>query len=101
MSSDCNKQTATKDLFKAVPKYAAEAPVIIVATEMDQFEGIQRKEAEEIFEPTVDDEIELWRICKKYATDQLPKRMNLIEEEMREVQHGHFDACVSVAQGMS
>lgn len=100
MSSDRNKQTATKSLFKAVSKYATEVPVILVATKMDQFEGIQRIEAEEIFKAKTDNEYELFKMCKQHAADQLPKRMALIEEEMRKVDDGHFDACVSVAQSM-
>ncbi len=101
MGSDRNRQTATESLFKAVSEYATEVPVIIVATKMDRFEGSQRMEAEEIFKPVMDDELEFFRKCKQHAADQLPKRLDLIEDEMRKVEDSHFEACVSVARSTS
>ena len=100
MSSDRTQQTATVNLFKAVSSYAAEVPLIIVATKKDHFEGIQRIEAEQKFKPSIDDELQLFRKCKEYAAGQTLERLDLIKEEMRSVDKGHFDACVSVAKGM-
>ena len=100
MSSDRTQQTATVNLFKAVSSYAAEVPLIIVATKKDRFEAIQRWEAEQIFQQSIDDELELLRKCKVYAAGQTLERLDLIEGEMRNIDKGHFDACVSVAKGM-
>ena len=100
MSSDRTQQTATVNLFKAVSSYAAEVPLIIVATKKDRFEAIQRMEAEPIFKQSIDDELEFFRKCKVYAAGQTLKRLDLIKGEMRNIDKGHFDACVSVAKGM-
>ena len=100
MSSDRTQQTATVNLFKAVSSYAAEVPLIIVATKKDRFEGIQRMEAEQHLKESIDDELELYRKSKEYAVDQALKRLDLIKEEMRSIDKGHFDACVSIAKGV-
>lgn len=49
MNSARTQQTATDSLFRAVSNYAADIPIIIVATKMDQFRGIQRQEADELY----------------------------------------------------
>lgn len=100
MSSDRTLQTATVNLFKAVSSYAAKVPLNIVATKKDRFEGIQRIEAEQVFAQSIDDELELLRKCKEYAAGQVLERLDLIKKEMRSIDKGHFDACVSIAGGM-
>ena len=95
------QQEATKTLFKAISKNAAEIPIIVVVTKMDDFRAIQRGEAEEIYEETTGNRDELDRKCKEYVREKVLERNDLIEEEMREVEGGHFDACVSVARSTS
>ena len=89
------RQTATESLFTAVSKYAADVPIIIVATKMDKFREIQRQLAEKEYAESIKDKAELYEKGKAYAAEQLLKRMKQIEEEMREV--GRFDASVDVA----
>lgn len=98
MNSARTRQTATGSLFRAVSTYAADVPIIIVATKMDQFHAIQRYQAEERFAASTEDQAELSRRCKAYATEQLQERMLLVEQEMQEV--GRFDGCVCVAKGI-
>lgn len=101
MNSARTQQTATEALFRAVSKYAAEVPIIVVATKMDQFRGFQRQEAWDLYRESTNDITELDRKCQKYAAKQLKERMEEIEKEMREVERGRFDACVDVARSKS
>lgn len=101
MSNVRTQQGATQTLFKAISKSIAEVPIIVVVTKTDQFRGIQREEAREIYEPTTDNRDELDRKCEEYVTEQVQQRLDLIESEMREVEGGYFDACVNVARSAS
>ncbi len=101
MSNVRIQQEATKSLFKAISKNVAEVPIIVVVTKMDQFRGIQREQAREEYELTTDDRDELDRKCEEYVREQVQKRTDMIEKEMRDVEEGHFDACVSVARSTS
>ena len=106
MSSDRTTQTATESLFKAVSEHTAEVPIIIIATKMDNFRGIKREEAREIHEPTTHESspkerVELDKRYMEYAQDEIIKRMELIEREMRSLDGGRFDACVAIARSAS
>lgn len=101
MSNVRTQQEATETLFKALSKNVAEVPIIVVVTKMDQFRGIQREEAREEYELAIDNRDELDRKCEEYVREQVQKRTDLIEKEMREVEGGHFDACVNVARSTS
>ena len=101
MNNARTQQEATKTLFKAIPKNVAEVPIIVVVTKMDQFRGIKREEAREEYEFITDNRDELDRKCDEYVREQIQKRSDMIEEEMREVEEGHFDACVNVARSTS
>lgn len=97
MSSVRTQQTATESLFKAVSEFAAEVPIIIVATKMDIYRSTQRGEAMGKLESEGDGE-NLFKKCKEYAENKIKERTSMIEDEMREVEGGHFDACVDVAE---
>ena len=101
MSSDRTQQTATEQLFQAVSQHAAEVPIIVVATKMDQFRGIKREEARESYEGDIPDLLEFDKKCKAHVVEQIRERMELIEKEMRQVEGGRFDACVDVARSWS
>lgn len=106
MDTARTQQTATEDLFKAVSEYTAEVSVIVIATKMDNFRGIQREQARGEHEPTThepspQERVELDKKYMKFALDQIQKRMDLIEKEMRSLDKGHFDACVAVAKSLS
>lgn len=101
MNSARTQQTATESLFKAVSEYAAEVPIIVVATKMDEFRGIKREEAREMYEEETPDMLELDQKCKAYMTEKVRERMELIEQEMQQTEGGRFDACVDVARSMS
>lgn len=92
------QQQATQNFFKAISKNVAEVPIIIVVTKTDQFRAIQREEAREIYEPTINDRDELDRKCEEYVIEQVQQRIDSIENEMQEVEGGHFDACVNVSR---
>ena len=98
MNSARTQQTATESLFKAVSEYAAEVPIIVVATKMDEFRGIKREEARELYEEDTLDVLELDKKCKAYMAEKLCERVELIEKEMQQVEGGRFDACVDVAR---
>ena len=98
MNSTRTQQAATERLFKAVSEYAAEVPIIVVATKMDEFRGIKREEAREMYEEDTPNVHELDKKCKTYMAEKFRERMELIEKEMRQVEGGRFDACVDVAR---
>ena len=100
MNSSRTQQTATETVFRGISRYAAEVPIIIIATKMDQFRGIQREEARDIIEASTPDILELNRKCQEYAADKMKTRMDMIEKEMQDVKGGRFDACVDVARSM-
>jgi hypothetical protein len=97
LNSKRTKQTATEELFSAVAKYAADIPIIIVATKMDEFKGVQWQEGRRIYGPVMTQEV--CAQCDEYAADQVSNQLQQIEREMREVDGGRFDASVPVAQG--
>lgn len=106
MDTARTQQTATEDLFKAVSEYTAEVPVIVIATKMDSFRGIQREQAREEHEPTTyepspEERVELDKKYTEYALRQIQEHIDLIEKEMRNLDKGHFDACVAVAKSLS
>ncbi|KAL8881229.1 MAG: hypothetical protein Q9192_007845 [Flavoplaca navasiana] len=99
MSSDRTTQTATESLFKAVSEHTAEVPIIIIATKMDNFRGIKREEAREIYGPTTheaspEERVELDKRYMEHAQDEIFKRMELIESEMRSLDGGRLDASI-------
>lgn len=98
MNNARTQQEATKTLFQAISQHVAEVPIIVVVTKTDEFRGIQREQAREEYEPFVDSRDELDRKCEDYVREQVQIRTDLIEKEMREVEGGDFDACVSVAR---
>lgn len=98
MNSARTQQGATQTFFKAISESVGEVPIIVVVTKTDHFRGIQLVEAEEIYEPTTDDRDGWDRKREQYATEQIRKRIDLIENEMEEVEGGHLDACVNVAR---
>lgn len=106
MSSVRTTQTATESLFKAVSEHTAEVPVIVIATKMDNFRGIQRETAREKYEPTTyeaspQERVELDNKYSAYAQTEIVKRLGLIETEMASLDEGRFDACVAVARSAS
>lgn len=106
MNSNRTTQTATESFLKVASEYTAEVPVVVIATKMDEFRGIQREAAMEQFKPTTyepssEEIVELYRKSKQYAQDEIIKRMNLIEKELRSLDEGRFDACVAVARSSS
>ena len=106
MSSDRTQQTATEDLFKAASIYASEIPVIVILTKMDNFRGIQREQAREEFEPTTyepspQERVDLDKKYTEYASEQIEKRIDLVEKEMKSLDAGHVDACVAIARSLS
>ena len=96
MSSSRPKQTGTDALFDAVSKFASEVPIIVIATKKDEFFGTKFQEARKKCQGPLD-----WDWCDSFATDAVRERTNLIEGELKELNHGHLDACVAVAQGKS
>ncbi|KAL8783816.1 MAG: hypothetical protein Q9213_004362 [Squamulea squamosa] len=103
MNSNRTTQTATESFLKVASEYTAEVPVIVIATKMDEFRGIQREAAREKFEPTTyepspEEMVELYRKSTKYAQDEIIKRMDMIEKELGSLEVGRFDACVAVAR---
>ncbi|KAL8775566.1 MAG: hypothetical protein Q9209_000062 [Squamulea sp. 1 TL-2023] len=95
--------TATESFLKVASEYTAEVPVVVIATKMDEFRGIQRESARELFEPTTyepgpEEMVELHRKYTKYAQDEIVKRMDMIERELKSLDTGRFDACVAVAR---
>lgn len=92
-------QTSTEKLFRACSMYAAEVPIVVVATKKDDLLDLEyakrRKELKKQGQPVDDEEIE------KYAEDQLSARLEQIREEMTTVPDGRFDALVAVSQGIS
>ena len=106
MSTVRTTQTATESLFKAVSEHTAEVPVIVIATKMDNFRGIQREAARELYEPTAheaspEERVKLDKQYTEYAQKEIVKRMVLIETEMGSLDEGRFDACVAVARSVS
>lgn len=98
MNSTRTQQTATESLFKAVSEYAAEVPIIIVATKLDEFRGVKREEAREQHEENIPDIVQVDQKCKDFVAEKVSERLNLIEEEMEQIEGGRFDACVHVAR---
>lgn len=96
MNSSRTKQTATSSLFEAIARYATDVPIIVVATKKDEFRGVQREHAEELYSESISDPGELYTKCLSYATEEVKRRIETIESEMQEV--GKPDACVGVAK---
>ena len=92
-------QGANQTLFKAISENVAEVPIIVVVTKTDEFEAIQWVKARKEYKPTTDNRDELDRKCEEDVIHQVQERMDMIEDEMLEVEGGHYDACVNVAQG--
>lgn len=90
-------QTATEKLFQTVSKYAAEVPIVVVATKKDDLLDIEfskrRKELKRLKEPFDEED------CDSYAEEQLNTRLEQIREEMLSVEGGRLDALVAVSQG--
>lgn len=99
MNSTRTRQTATRDVFKAVSTYATDIPVIVVVTKSDEFAASQFSEARTNPDPSITDAAQLIEFCDAYAANQVQRRIELIGSEMEEVEGGHFDACVGVSKG--
>ncbi|KAF2164250.1 hypothetical protein M409DRAFT_56937 [Zasmidium cellare ATCC 36951] len=89
-------QMATEKLFQTVSKYAAEVPIVVVATKKDDLLDIEfskrRKELKRLKEPFDEED------CDSYAEEQLNTRLEQIREEMLSVEGGRLDALVAVSQ---
>lgn len=106
MSIARTQQTATEDLFKAVSEHTAEVPVIVVATKLDHFRGIMREQARDLYEPTTyeaspQERMVLDKKYAKYASERIEERTDLIENELKSLDGGHFHGCVAVARSLS
>jgi len=92
-------QTATEKLFKAVSQFAADVPIVVVATKKDDFLELQfgahrkamKKEGLKFDEDA----------CDAYAEERLLERIETIKKEMESVPGGRLNACVAISHGMS
>ena len=90
-------QTATEKLFKAVSEFAADVPIVIVATKKDDFLEVQfgaHRKAMKKDGLKFDEEA-----CDNYAAEKLVERIERIKTEMQSVPGGRLDACVAISQG--
>ncbi|TKA34380.1 hypothetical protein B0A54_15211 [Friedmanniomyces endolithicus] len=93
------KVTATEKLFKAVSEFAADVPIVIVATKKDDFLEVQfgaHRKAMKKDGLKFDEEA-----CDTYAAEKLVERIERIKTEMQSVPGGRLDACVAISQELS
>ncbi|KAK0941013.1 hypothetical protein LTR29_007431 [Friedmanniomyces endolithicus] len=96
ISSARTLQTATEKLFKAVSEFAADVPIVIVATKKDDFLEVQfgaHRKAMKKDGLKFDEEA-----CDTYAAEKLVERIERIKTEMQSVPGGRLDACVAISQ---
>ena len=90
-------QTATEKLFLAASQFAAEVPIVVVATKKDDFLDIEfgayRKQLKKDGKK-FDEEA-----CERYAEEKLQERVDIIRSEMESVPGGRLDACIAISQG--
>ena len=90
-------QTATEKLFQTASQFAAEVPIVVVATKKDDFLDIEfgsyRKQLKK------DGKKFDMEACEQHAEEKLQERVEMIRDEMQSVPGGRLDACLAVSQG--
>lgn len=90
-------QTATEKLFQTASQFAAEVPIVVVATKKDDFLDIEFGAYRKLLKKDgkkFDEEA-----CERHAEEKLQERIEIIREEMQSVPGGRLDACLAVSQG--
>ncbi|KAK3725183.1 hypothetical protein LTR37_000694 [Vermiconidia calcicola] len=92
-------QTATEKLFKAVSQYAAEVPIVVVATKKDDFLDIKfgaHRKAMKKEGKRFDEEA-----CEQYAEEKLEERIEIIRSEMQSVPGDDNDSIANLSKTTS